>query len=66
MSPLNQNNTYFTVLYFTDEPLNATGYMNWHPGQPNYDGHCVAVQRSGQLHDASCDIKFAFFCEKEF
>ncbi|XP_069695698.1 hemolymph lipopolysaccharide-binding protein-like [Periplaneta americana] len=47
------------------EHINATGYTNWNPSQPNYDGHCVVVQRNGLLHDTKCDILFPFFCEQE-
>ncbi|KAJ9593003.1 hypothetical protein L9F63_015322 [Diploptera punctata] len=61
VSDLQKHKTFVTIF---DEPLNATGYSNWHPGQPNYDGNCVVVQRTGQLHDTGCEIKFPFFCER--
>ncbi|KAJ9593002.1 hypothetical protein L9F63_015321 [Diploptera punctata] len=61
ISDLQKHKTFVTIF---DEPLNATGYTNWAPDQPNYDGNCVVVKRDGQLFDTQCNGRFPFFCEQ--
>ncbi|XP_063358768.1 C-type mannose receptor 2-like [Cydia amplana] len=48
-----------------EEPLNATGYEVWSPGEPNNkDGEsCGFILRSGMLNDDPCDKLAPSICE---
>ncbi|PSN41356.1 Hemolymph lipopolysaccharide-binding protein [Blattella germanica] len=62
ISDLETHKNFLTIF---GDPVNSTGYTKWSSNQPNYDGHCVDVDRQGRLHDTDCDIKMPFFCEQK-
>ncbi|XP_067002282.1 hemolymph lipopolysaccharide-binding protein [Anabrus simplex] len=53
---------YFTI---TGEPLAASGYTRWAPGQPNAnkDQNCASVSSTAELYDDVCSWKLAYVCE---
>ena len=59
----------FVFVFFTDVPINETGFNNWQNGHINggTSQNCVLFRRDSAIYeDDPCNNALPFFCEQDF